>query len=507
MAVAVKLNFDTYYDKVKACWLGKNMGGTMGAPYEGKREILDIQGFVTKPGEVVPNDDLDLQLVWLYALERSGPNAINAQNLGEYWISMITPHWNEYGIGKSNMKRGLIPPLSGDYENHWKDSNGAWIRTEIWACVAPGTPVIAAKYALEDAKVDHGAGEGTYAAAFVASMQSAAFIFSDIRKCIEIGLASIPETSRMAQSIRFLIQCYDKGMPAMDARNAVQQLNADIGNGWFEAPSNVAYAVLGMLYGAGDFKKAMITAINCGDDTDCTAGTVGATLGILYGMEGIPKDWIDFLGDDIVTKCIVKAGTGGLMPKSCTELTERVTKIAPTVLYANRSFPYASEFRKRDVELTWQEASFIPEDTYDEMIKSAAITCHFIEELKPFTMTFENALFRTTVVLDKAPDIEPNEEIGVKVSFTNLHLDNEPYHLSLRWILPEGFTMTKAKRAIFLDELSSHTEGIQKGFLQKAETYAVIKVGEAVEAENRVVLEIATKGRTMVQYVPILLLG
>ena len=71
MASAVKLNFDTYYDKVKACWIGKNMGGTMGAPYEGKREILDIKGFITKPGEVVPNDDLDLQLVWLYALERT----------------------------------------------------------------------------------------------------------------------------------------------------------------------------------------------------------------------------------------------------------------------------------------------------------------------------------------------------------------------------------------------------------------------------------------------------
>ena len=45
------------------------MGGTIGAPYEGKREVLDIKGFATKKGEVLPNDDLDLQLVWLYAVE------------------------------------------------------------------------------------------------------------------------------------------------------------------------------------------------------------------------------------------------------------------------------------------------------------------------------------------------------------------------------------------------------------------------------------------------------
>ena len=42
--VYMKLNFEEYRDKVRACWLGKNIGGTMGAPYEGKRQALDIQG-------------------------------------------------------------------------------------------------------------------------------------------------------------------------------------------------------------------------------------------------------------------------------------------------------------------------------------------------------------------------------------------------------------------------------------------------------------------------------
>ncbi|MBR3866790.1 MAG: ADP-ribosylglycohydrolase family protein, partial [Butyricicoccus sp.] len=69
----MKLNFQNYKDKVSACWIGKNIGGTMGTPYEGRHEMQDIQGFVTKPGEVLPNDDLDLQLVWLRALENVGP--------------------------------------------------------------------------------------------------------------------------------------------------------------------------------------------------------------------------------------------------------------------------------------------------------------------------------------------------------------------------------------------------------------------------------------------------
>ena len=179
----IKLNKETYRDKVYACWIGKNIGGTMGTPFEGLRQINNITGFTTPPSVVLPNDDLDLQLVWLYALEQNGPNAINTAMLGEHWVSYITPHWNEYGIGKANMKRGLPPPMSGDYDNDWCNSNGAWIRSEIWATVAPAMPHVAAKYAMEDAMVDHGAGEGTFAAAFVAALQSAAFVISDLRKC------------------------------------------------------------------------------------------------------------------------------------------------------------------------------------------------------------------------------------------------------------------------------------------------------------------------------------
>ena len=58
----VKLNKNTIQDKIHACWIGKNIGGTIGGPYEGRREILDIKGFTTKKGSPLPNDDLDLQL-------------------------------------------------------------------------------------------------------------------------------------------------------------------------------------------------------------------------------------------------------------------------------------------------------------------------------------------------------------------------------------------------------------------------------------------------------------
>ena len=52
-------------------------------------------------GEPAPNDDLDLQLVWLKAMEDHGPMAVNERILGEYWIRHICGPWNEYGVGRS----------------------------------------------------------------------------------------------------------------------------------------------------------------------------------------------------------------------------------------------------------------------------------------------------------------------------------------------------------------------------------------------------------------------
>ena len=42
----IKLNFAQYKDKVKACWLGKNIGGTLGQPLECKRGVIDLDFYI-----------------------------------------------------------------------------------------------------------------------------------------------------------------------------------------------------------------------------------------------------------------------------------------------------------------------------------------------------------------------------------------------------------------------------------------------------------------------------
>jgi len=70
----MRLNINDYREKVLGCWLGKNIGGTVGAPFEWKRQVNNITFYAQKDlnGSPMPNDDLDIQLLWLCAMEERG---------------------------------------------------------------------------------------------------------------------------------------------------------------------------------------------------------------------------------------------------------------------------------------------------------------------------------------------------------------------------------------------------------------------------------------------------
>ena len=61
-------------DKILGCWNGKNVGGVLGGPYEEcPRMVHDVHFYAQDiNGNPPGNDDLDLQLVWLYAAEQYG---------------------------------------------------------------------------------------------------------------------------------------------------------------------------------------------------------------------------------------------------------------------------------------------------------------------------------------------------------------------------------------------------------------------------------------------------
>jgi ADP-ribosylglycohydrolase len=340
----ITMTEEEYREKVMGCWLGKNIGGTLGMPMEWERKPNNVSYYTHDiTGEPLPNDDLDIQILWLLALEDCG-FPVDAKILGSYFNEFMIFTHAEYGTAKANLRAGLQPPVSGSYNNAFRDSCGSYIRSDIWACIFPGEPEKAASCAFEDAIVDHGGGEGVYAEVFMAALESAAFYIRDIRVLIRIGLSYIPETCAVSKAVRDAVRTYDEGMSEADSRTYIMQHYighlewhaisredeekgyADGPMGW-DVPSNLMIIIYGLLFGGGDYEKAMCTAVHYGEDTDCTAGTIAALYGIMEGRSVFAEKWVKPVGGKIVTVSIDPFRMGSRIPATLDEMTDRVMKI------------------------------------------------------------------------------------------------------------------------------------------------------------------------------------
>ncbi len=485
----VNFNRDDLRDRIYACWIGKNIGGTVGTPFEGIREVNNCEGFSTKPGQPLPNDDLDLQLVWLYAMAEEGPKKLNSKILGEYWLEYVCPYWNEYGICKSNMRNGLVPPLSGQYKNQWRHSNGAWIRTEVWATLFPGDVENAIRFAYEDACVDHGSGEGTYAAIFVAALESLAFVVDDIRTLISLGLSKIPEKSRMHKFITKTLECYDSGMTWLDTRNLLVEMSlADEELGWFQAPANVSFAVIGLLWGEGDFKKSILTACRCADDSDCTCATVGAILGLMHGTKIIPKDWQEYIGDSIIT---ISVNGGALQDfdtkfmKSCQSLTDKVMSLHPVTLNGTR-------FMVSDAATDTE--------TFDLEGARGNDFAMSLEHLSDYYLKYDSSIAKYTVEYDREPQLSGGEQIKIRLSIINKFISQKNYRVE--WILPEGWSVEGKKN------ISVHYQCPDKihNEVVISEEYTVT-APEELEATNTLLLSVKGAATIDETFIPVVIMG
>jgi len=332
---------DEYWDKVYACWLGKNCGGTLGAPLEkafAQEEPFNIDWYPELREGGIPNDDLEMQLIWLKAVEEVGFD-LTARELAQYWLDHIGYNWDEYGLNKTNLRLGLRPPVSGAYNNWFVDCMGSPIRSELWACLAPGVPALAVRYAYEDASVDHAGGEGVWGELFNAAVQSAAFVERDPDTLLDVGLSYIPADCVTARAVRAARAAHEAGVDWKEARERVRAAAPSYVAQY--APANIGFQVIGWLYGR-DFGDALCTTVNCGYDTDCTGATLGALLGILGGRAGLPERWTAPLGASISTNeswgGLRAASTGrNPVPATLGDLTDRVCALGPRLLAARNA--------------------------------------------------------------------------------------------------------------------------------------------------------------------------
>ena len=305
--------------KIRGCWVGKGVGGTLGMPYEGVAGPLCLD-HTSLSASAVPNDDLELQMLWLVWAEKHGVS-LRARHLAEAW-KHYTCLPDEYGIAQWNLARGLQPPLTGIHNNWFTDGMGAAIRSELWACLFPGRPALAAAFAREDAMVDH-SGNGIWAEMFLAAAESAAFGCDTPLTAIQVGLQHIPANCRVGDAIRFVCDLHAAGVAQGDVR---ERIMGRLGSHNFtDVSMNLAFIVFGLLYGNCKFDASVLLSVNCGMDTDCTGATCAAFMGILLGEDRIPSDWRSTVGEQlVVSDCLSKLP----LPKTVDEATERTLALS-----------------------------------------------------------------------------------------------------------------------------------------------------------------------------------
>jgi ADP-ribosylglycohydrolase len=290
-----KITYEQYLDKIRGGWVGKCAGGILGAPIEGFKCFHSIQFSEELFKTNYPNDDLDLQVLWLDLVKQKGP-WIDENDLGQHWLDHVEFPWNEYGIAFRNMSLGIMPPLSGKHNNtYYNQSMGSPIRSEIWGMLCAGNPELAAHYAKMDSSIDHSS-FSVEAEMFLSACEAEAFFEPDIQKILARAISIFPENSAIANLYNKVIEFNLNCTPEV----AKHKIKSYFGDADFtSAPQNVAFAIHTLLNYPVRLESVM-EAVNMGHDSDCISATVGALLGTIIGYKNLDSQWKKFVGDELL---------------------------------------------------------------------------------------------------------------------------------------------------------------------------------------------------------------
>ncbi|MEW5816367.1 MAG: ADP-ribosylglycohydrolase family protein [Spirochaetota bacterium] len=318
---------ENYVNKVYAGLLGKIIGIRHGAPVEGwdyekiKNVYGEIDGYLVDYRNFAADDDSNGPMFFIRALEDFTLSTdLTSEQIGLTWLNYV-PYEHGFfwwgGYGKStehtayqNLKCGIMAPRSGSIEQNGAavaEQVGGQIFIDTWGLAAPDNPMLAAQYAEKAAGVSHG-GNGIYGGMFIAACISAAFSEQNIENIIRTGLSVIPTDCEYARVTNEIIRFY-KTHPE-NWRECFQFVKENFGYdkypGWCHIIPNAAVIILSLLYGRGEFSKAINICNMSGWDTDCNVGNLGTIMGVKCGLEGIENNkWRKPINDLLICSSII----------------------------------------------------------------------------------------------------------------------------------------------------------------------------------------------------------
>ncbi|MEV8462818.1 ADP-ribosylglycohydrolase family protein [Streptomyces griseosporeus] len=286
-------------ERARGALLGLAVGDALGAPAENLKpsEIRARWGRITGYVAEKPagTDDTEYAIFSGLLLARYGAALTPA---------LVEAAWHEWiadrdegrfrGAGFSergtleNLRRGLAAPISAQHRHAWSD--GLAMRAAPFGVFAAGRPAEAARLVAIDGSVSHD-GEGIYGGQAVAAGVAAAMAGAPPTSVVAAALAVVPDDSWTARSLRRAVTAAHRG------ERAVRSAVVIGGYPWTDlAPEAVALAFGAYAAADGDFREAVLTAVNMGRDADTTAAVAGALAGATQGASAIPADWTEPIG-------------------------------------------------------------------------------------------------------------------------------------------------------------------------------------------------------------------
>jgi ADP-ribosylglycohydrolase len=258
-----------------------------------------------------PDDDINYIFLALKLLENVGVN-FSTLDVGFIWLENIEVNWL-WGPERTaylNLARYTESEGRWDYHddgkvweiahylNGYSELIGALIRGDVYGYISPGLTEFAAELAYRDAAFTH-VGNGIYGEMFASAMIAAAFCSDDIIEVINAGLAEIPTNCRLAEAIRNTVEWFGE---FGDWQKVYEKININY-NVYEEGHTinNAAIIVNALLASKGNFEKAICISVMQGEDTDCTAATVGSVAGIMAGACTLPEKWTAPINDTVHT--------------------------------------------------------------------------------------------------------------------------------------------------------------------------------------------------------------
>ncbi len=347
------------YERINGAWLGRCIGCLLGKPVEGwpKEKIesylkatdsYPLQDYFPYPPDDIDkkkfdltediinrkmapcaknnikymarDDDLDYTILNLKLIEKKGFE-FTSEDVGRFWLSNLP-----YGMvataehrAYTNLVNDLEPPATAIYRNPFREWIGAQIRADIFGYLAPGNPELAASLAYKDAFLSH-TKNGIYGEMFIAAAISAALVSDDLDKVIKVGLSQVPRNSRLTEVIKSVVSWSKKANSWQEVWQRVMEQYGEYHK--VHTLPNLAFVLLGLLWGELNFRKTISIAVMCGHDTDCNGATAGSILGALKGTKGMPREMSRPLNDRI------KSAVFGYSDVKISNLAKRTFRLA-----------------------------------------------------------------------------------------------------------------------------------------------------------------------------------